>query len=91
MNKTPFLILLVFLLAVAGAIFAWTSNDPVDITPDETELWLEDDPEAANLIDPNPLRSSDAQPEEAEGELLEGLEEISREEITSADGDASHL
>jgi len=89
MNKTPFLILLVLLLG--GAIFAWVGSDPSDITPNDTEAWLEDDPEAANPIDPDTLESSDAKPEEADAEVSEGLEEVSREEITTAEGNARYL
>ena len=90
MNKTTFLFLMVFLLGIAGAIFALTGNDPVDITPNELEAWL-DDPEADQPNDPTPLEASDAKPEEADAAVPEGLEEISREEITAAAGSARNL
>ena len=91
MNKTPFLILLVFLVGAAGAFFVWTGDDVSDFTLNEPEAWLQDDPEVAEPIDMSALEPRDAEPEETDGKLPEGLEAISREEVAGAEGNARVL
>ena len=90
MNKTAFLILLVFLVGAAGAYSVWDGDDGSDVVLSESEAWLDEDPEVGEL-DATPLEAEYKEPEEANGAPPEGLEAISREEVASADGDARFL
>ncbi len=89
MNKTLSLILMVLLVGGAGAYFAMTGDDGLEVSQIETEVLVEDDGEAPDSLDADALQSEGVETEKFDDTLPEGLEDFMREEVAGGEGEGN--